>query len=115
LRDNYLRTRVFEVDKYPTLEFVAKRAPGVPVPLPGTPQTQANGFQLVGDMTLHGVTKEVSWNLLITVRGAAVAGRAMTTLTFQQFNLMKPMVPFLLSADDKIQLEVEFRCNRTAV
>ena len=66
-------------------------------------------------MTLHGITKEVSWNMLITVRGAAVAGRAMTTLTFQQFNLMKPMVPFLLSADDKIQLEVEFRCNRTAV
>src|SRR4029453_7907205 len=90
LRDNYLRTRVLEVDKFPTLEFVAKRAPGVPVPLPGTPQTQANGFQLIGYMTLHGVTKEVAWNMLITVRGAAVSGRAMTTLTFQQFNLMKP-------------------------
>ena len=58
LRDNYLRTRVFEVDKFPNLEFVVKRAQGLPAPLPGTPQTAANGFQLIGDMTLHGVTKD---------------------------------------------------------
>ena len=106
---------MFEVDKFPNLEFVVKRAPGVPAPLPGTAQAQANGFQLIGDMSLHGVTKEVTWNMLITVRGAAVSGRALTTLTFQQFNLMKPTLAVLLSVDDKIQLEVEFRCNRSAI
>jgi hypothetical protein len=31
------------------------------------------------------------------------------------FNMTKPSLARLLSVDDKIQLEIEFRCTRTAV
>ena len=54
-----------ETDKYPTLVFVPKRVVGLPPPLPSGRAAQA-GFQLVGDMTLHGVTKEVTWNVVAT-------------------------------------------------
>ena len=69
----------------------------------------------VGDMTLHGVTAEVTWNVAATVTGETIAGRALTSFPFSTFNLTKPSVPLLASADDKIQLEVEFRCKRTPI
>jgi polyisoprenoid-binding protein YceI len=115
LRDGYLRNRVLETDKFPTLEFVPKRAQGLQMPLASPPQVQVIGFQLVGDMSLHGVTKEATWNVVATLAGPTVAGHATTTILFANYNLMKPAVPLLLSSDDKIQLEIEFKCTRTAL
>jgi len=53
-RDQHLRSaEFFDVTKYPTISFVSKRI------IPG-----ANGkFQLIGEMTMHGVTKEVTFNV----------------------------------------------------
>jgi polyisoprenoid-binding protein YceI len=115
MRDGYIRSRTLETDKFPLLEFVPRRAQGLPIPLPSPPQAQALGFQLSGDMTLHGVTKPVTWSVIATLRGETVAGRATTTVLFSDFNMAKPSVALLLSADDKIQLEVEFRCRRTTL
>ena len=51
-RDKDLRSaKFFEVEKYPTITFVSKRV---------IPQGQGK-LQLVGDMTMHGVTKEVTF------------------------------------------------------
>jgi polyisoprenoid-binding protein YceI len=113
LRDGYVQSRVFETDKYPTLVFVPKRAVGLPAPLPSSMQAQA-GFQLVGDMTLHGVTREVTWNVVATFWNDTVAGHATTTTDFQTFNLSKPSLARLLSVDDKIELEIEFKAQRSA-
>jgi hypothetical protein len=44
-----------------------------------------------------------------------VAGRATTTLLFWQYMMSKAALVRMLSVDDKIQLEVEFRCRRTAL
>src|SRR5262249_8583341 len=103
LRDGYVRMRTLEGDKFPTVEFVPKNAAGMPVPLPAAQQAQA-GFQLTGDMTVHGVTKPWTWNVVTTLGAAMVAGRATTTLTFADFNMMKPSLARLLSVDDKIVL-----------
>ena len=51
-RDRDLRSADwFEVDKYPTITFVARSASGTP-----------QAFTLVGDLTMHGVTKPVTLN-----------------------------------------------------
>jgi len=51
-RDKDLRSaKFFDVEKYPTITFVSKRV---------IPQAQGK-FQLLGDMTMHGVTKEVTF------------------------------------------------------
>jgi polyisoprenoid-binding protein YceI len=53
-RDKDLRSaKFFDVEKYPTITFVSKRV---------IPQGQGK-FQLVGDMTMHGVTKEVTFQV----------------------------------------------------
>ena len=114
MRDGYIQQRTLETEKFPTLVIVPKRAVGLPAPLPVGNQAQA-GFQLVTDMTLHGVTKEVTWNVVSTFGNATIGGRATTTIVFSDFNLTKPTLARLLSVDDKIQLEIEFRCTRTAM
>ncbi len=111
LRDNYIQTRTLETDKFQFLEIVPKRTDGLAAPLPAGAQAQA-GFQLVTDMTLHGVTKETIWNVVAVFGNTSVGGRATTTVTFADFKMTKPSLARLLSVDDKIQLEIEFRCTR---
>ena len=72
MRDGYIQRSTLETEKYPTIEFVPRRAVGLPVPLPAGMQAQA-GFQLVGDLTLHGVTKEATWNVVATFGNDLVA------------------------------------------
>jgi polyisoprenoid-binding protein YceI len=110
MRDNYLRTRTLEVEKSPMVEFVPKSIQGVPSPLPV--QGQA-GFQLTGDMTVKGTTSEVTWNGIATFAPQQVAGRASTNFDFAKFGLTKPAIGRLMSVDDKIVLELEFRLKRS--
>jgi len=110
MRDNFLRTRTLETDKFPMVEFVARRIQGVPSPVPANGQA---GFQLTGDMTVRGVTAEVTWNGVVTFSAQQVAGRATTNFDFAKFGLTKPAIGRLMSVDDKITLELEFRMKRT--
>jgi polyisoprenoid-binding protein YceI len=114
MRDGYVQRNTLEAEKFPNIEFVPRRAVGLPTPLPAGMQAQA-GFQLVGDMTMHGVTREVTWNVVATFGNDLVAGRATTTLQFPTFNLTKPSLARLMSVDDKIELEIEFRCKRSVL
>lgn len=114
MRDGYIQNRTLETAKFPTMEFAPKRAVGLPAPLPAGMQAQA-GFQLIGDLTLHGVTKEATWNVVATFGNELVGGRATTTIDFATYGLTKPSLARLVSVEDKIDLEIEFRCKRSVV
>jgi len=111
MRDGFIRDQVLETNRFPTLELVPKRIVGLPMPLPAGMGAQA-GFQLVTDMTIRDVTREVTWNVVATFGNDQVAGHATTTFEFATFNLQKPSLARLLSVADEIQLEIEFRCTR---
>jgi len=111
MRDGYVKRNTLEVEKFPTLTIVPTRANGLKMPLPSGMGAQA-GFQLVTNMTLHGVTKEVVWTTIATFANDAVSGSAKTTIDFATFNLTKPSLARLVSVDDKINLEIEFKASR---
>jgi polyisoprenoid-binding protein YceI len=114
-RDGFLRgPRGLNTEKFPLAEFVPRRAVGLPWPFPATAPAQA-GFQFVGDMTVYGMTSEVTWNVVATFGNEVVAGRANTDFTFAKFGIPKPTLARLLSVDDNIHLELEFRLKRTPV
>ena len=111
MRDGYVRRNTLEVEKFPTLTIVPKRANGLTMPLPSGMGAQT-GFQLVTDMTLHGVTREIVWTTIATFASDSVSGSAKTTVDFAAFNLTKPSLARLVSVEDKIHLEIEFRASR---
>ena len=115
-RDNFIRSeRVLNTAKSPTAEFVPKRATGLPWPLGAGTQPQFAGFQLIGDMTIAGTTREVTWKVVANLEAQRMQGRATTEITFAQFNLPKPMLARLLSVGDAIQVELDLRLTRQAL
>jgi polyisoprenoid-binding protein YceI len=108
MRDGFIQRRTLETEKFPFAEFVPRRAQGLPYPFPSTPPAQA-GFELVGDMTMHGVTSELTWRVVATFAEGKAAGLATTSFPFSTFGLTKPSLARVISVDDTINLEVEFR------
>lgn len=112
-RDMYLGMVTLETKNFPTLDFVPKQINGLDGPLPSLDVPQPIGFTMVGDVTLKGITKETTWNVVGVLNGTTVSGRATTTVLFSDFALTKPAIPFLASIADEIQLEIEFTAKRS--
>jgi len=110
MRDNYLQKRTLETDKYPMAVFVPSKIEGMPKMIPFEGQT---GIELTGDLTVHGVTKPVTFQGYATFgRDGSVAGRATTSFDFATFGLTKPSLARLMSVGDKIDLNVAYKFKR---
>ena len=104
-RDNYIRGRVLETTKFPTVVLAPKAITGLTAPLP---TTGSKSFQVVGDLTVHGVTKPTTWQVEAVFSGSKVTGTATTSFPFSEFGLTQPRVPIVLSVADTIKLEYTF-------
>ena len=113
-RDGWVRRRAFEAEKFPQAVFVARRIEGSPFTADESMPFPIVSFQLIGDMTLHGVTKEISWDVYATydVDKGIVEGKALTNFPFSTFGLAIPGHPMLVSVEDNIRLEIDFKANR---
>ena len=108
-RDGFLQRRTLETEKYPTLELVPTSIRGFKGPLPASgPVT----FELLGDLTMKGVTRPTVWKVTARAEGQDVAGTATTAFTFKDAGLDQPKVPVVLSVADTIKLEYDFRFQR---
>jgi polyisoprenoid-binding protein YceI len=109
-RDGFVRNRILETEKFPDALFVPTKIDGLPKMIPFTGQA---GVQIIGNLTVHGVTKEVTFQGIVTFnRNGTIAGRAKTTFNFATFGLNKPTIARLMSVDDNITLELVYRFKR---
>ena len=67
-RDNYLRGNTLQTDTYPVATFVLTSVDGLDRPLQDGQET---AFSLVGNLTMHGVTKLVRWDVTAKLDGDA--------------------------------------------
>ena len=104
MRDNYIKRSTLEVAKFPTAEFLPTGADGLPSPIPVTGEAS---FKLTGSMSIHGVTKPVTWNVTAKRDGNALSGKATTTVTFGDFGMTPPKVGAVVSVKDEIRLEID--------
>jgi polyisoprenoid-binding protein YceI len=111
-RDGFIQNRTLETAKFPNAEFVPTKITGLDKMIPSTGQA---GISLIGNLTLHGVTKEATFQGIATFnpRNNSVAGRAKTSLTFDEFGLTQPKIGRLASVDNKIDLELVYRFKRS--
>lgn len=108
-RDRYVRSRVLDTEKFPTVQLRARGAEGLPHPLPSSGEFS---FVLVGDLSIHGVTRPTRWTVKAQGSDRGFTGQATTSLTFADFHLNQPRVPVVLSVNDTIRLEYDFSVHR---
>lgn len=60
-----------------------------------------------GDMTISDVTNPVTWKGILDIAESDITGTISTIITWDQFSLSKPRLPFIISVDDEIILELE--------
>ena len=84
-RDNHLRSAdFFDVEKYPTMTFTSRRIT----------RTGTNTYDVAGDLTIHGITKDVVCQVTYEGQGKDPWGgiragyTAATTLNRKDFGLM---------------------------
>lgn len=104
-RDNYVRRRLLVTDTFPTTTLRITEVRGLPSPLPKSGEAK---FQLVGDLTVKGVTRPTVWNVSGSLKDNVLRGTAATRFTFADFSLTQPRVSVVLSVADTIGLEYDF-------
>jgi polyisoprenoid-binding protein YceI len=104
-RDNFVRGRVLETDKFPTVEFTPTEFRGLPKTLP---KSGSHTFDVIGNLTVRGVTKPTTWTVTAEPKNGGVVGTAATKFTFADFGMSQPRVPIVLSVADTIKLEYDF-------
>lgn len=104
-RDNYLQRRTLETATYPNVELVPTELRGLSFTAPVSGE---QSFQLIGDLTIKGVTRPTTWQVTARFEGGKVTGSAATAFTFDDFGMAKPRVASVLSVADTIRLEYDF-------
>jgi polyisoprenoid-binding protein YceI len=108
-RDNYVRRRTLEVERYPEAVLLPRRFIDLPSPLP---DSGSASFQMEADLTLHGQTKPTVWDMTADFGPDSIVGLATTAFPFDTFGITIPQVARVLSVDDNIRLELQFRMVR---
>jgi polyisoprenoid-binding protein YceI len=108
-RDNFIKGNTLQTSRYPTATFVPRDTEGLPSPLPTEGQLT---FQLSGDLTVHGVTRPVTWTVTAQFMPAGVSGSATTDVKISDFGMTPPKAGPVLSIEDGLTLEVAFSADR---
>jgi polyisoprenoid-binding protein YceI len=112
-RDGYVRRRLLETEQFPTVELVPTVVRGFPAKLPAAGAAAGPvSFELLGNLTVKGVTRPTTWRVTARQAGNTVTGTATTRFTFTDFGITPPKVPVVLSVADTIGLEYDFTLTR---
>ena len=109
LRDGFIKRTTLDTQRYPTAEFVPTAVEGLPAPLP---EAGEYTFRLAGQMTLHGVQKDLTWDVTARREPGQVTGTATTHFSFETFGMQPPRAAVVLSVVDDIALEVTLVANQ---
>jgi polyisoprenoid-binding protein YceI len=109
-RDNRLRSEGLQTDSFPTASFTITAPVEVPAAaLAGT----ASAVVLVGDLTLHGVTRSVSIPAQAQLAGDTIQVAGSISFALADFEIVAPNVGgFILSIADEGALEFQVDFTR---
>ena len=110
-RDNFLRGNTLQTDTYPVATFVLTSVEGLDGALVDGEETS---FALVGNLTMHGVTRLVRWDVTATLDGDTITGSGNTTFNMADYEIAEPKVGPVLSVDEEITLEVDLTASKSA-
>ncbi len=110
-RDNYLYNNTLETETYPLATFILTEVAGLDEPLAEGAETT---FTLIGNLTLHGVTRLVAWEATATLDEDRLDGTAVTSFEMPDFAIEPPVIGPVVSLDETVALEVDIVAERAA-
>lgn len=110
-RDNFIRGNTLQTSQFPMATFTPRSVQGLPTPLPSSGEAT---FQMSGDLTVHGVTKPVTWQVAAQFGSDNVSGSATTDVNISDFGMTPPKAGPVLSIQDGVTLELAFTASREA-
>jgi polyisoprenoid-binding protein YceI len=113
-RDNFVKMDTLQTRQFPKADFVPTKATGLTLPLA---TTGTFTFKLTGNLTIHGKTKEVTFDVVAKRSGADLTATATLapSVKFGDFGMSAPSVPFrVVSIVDEIRLVVELVATAAA-
>ncbi len=103
-RDRQVQDRGLETSRFPRATFKATRLEGWPREFP---QGQQVTMQLTGMFDLHGVQKEVTWEVKANKSGNVMTGIATINFRYADFNIEVLNVANFVSVEDDVTLQVQ--------
>ncbi len=105
-RNRAIKNRILSTDQYEFITFT-------PTQITGLPSTGAVGqtysFQIVGDLTIRDVTKQVTFDVTATPTSETrLEGTAQTTMRYADWGITIPQVRQVASVSDTVRLELDF-------
>jgi polyisoprenoid-binding protein YceI len=95
--------RIMDVTQYPTAKFTLT----TPIDLGSAPQQgTAKQYSATGDLTLHGVTKSVTFNVSIEGTSSGLEALAEIPVKFSTWNIANPSIGGMVTTADNGTLEV---------
>jgi len=106
-RDNFVKMDTLQTRQFPKAEFVPTKTTGLVLPMPASGEFT---FKLTGQITIHGKTKDVTFDVVATRSGndLTATATAAPTWKFGDFGMSAPSVPFrVVSVVDEIRVVVD--------
>jgi polyisoprenoid-binding protein YceI len=106
-RDNFVKMDTLQTRQFPKAEFVPTKTSGLTLPMPASGEFT---FKLTGQITIHGKTKEATFDVLAKRSGndLTATATAAPTWKFGDFGMTAPSVPFrVVSVVDEIRVVVD--------
>jgi polyisoprenoid-binding protein YceI len=103
MRDRRVQSTL-ETGTYATAMFTAESATGFD---PSVAAGQEQTLVLRGTLDLHGVKKQITWDVKARKQGGVITALATVTFPFEDFNLSPPSIGGFVSVQDHITLQVQ--------
>jgi polyisoprenoid-binding protein YceI len=106
MRTRTIANRILETGQYEFITFA-------PTSIVGLPEQGSVGqsytFQMIGDLTIKDVTKEVTFDVTATPQSESrLEGTATTTILYADYGIAIPSVPQVASVEDEVRIEIDF-------
>jgi polyisoprenoid-binding protein YceI len=105
-RNRAIKNRILVTDVYEFVTFTPTEVVGLP---PNGEAGETYAFQIVGDLTITDVTRQVTFDVVATATSETrIEGIATTVFLYTDFELFIPDAPAVDTVDDEVRLELEF-------
>ncbi len=105
-RNRMLQNQILQTEQHEYITFTPKQMLGLPS---AATVGQQVTFQMVGDLTVKGTTRETTFDVVVTPKSDdLLQGSATTTIRYADFGVAIPQVPSVTGVSDQLGLQLDF-------